>query len=430
MLRNSEYARRSASKKFKIPSILRKDRLIYCKKQDFTSKQKFDDEIKKINTEEERRVFYVGCSRARKLLFLSYSEYDNSREAAEGTRPSEILSFAQDLREAEGLEIADFSDLEKIERFFAVGSDSGYGRNGKNGSNRSADNAVNDFYGSIIPVSRAFNRIAGRYAEGRKHEIAAIEKIIKKPAPSGKKQQPGRKIFSLSEILSYLNCPSGYLWRYVYNIPEPQSEDAEIGLKVHEQIKTITELCFKSGTPGEEINKITENYLEKLSLKENSSRYIEYIKLFCSSSALSFSDVLRLYTEQLIYWYLDGNAISCKIDRLDVKKDGTLQIMDYKTSSSGAHKNEAAYDGNYMNQLAAYTGACMDVFNKNAGYISSALFYLKDGKTERKAFKDNEISVIKNKISAAIKDINSGRFKIKGPKCGSRCHFYSICDCV
>src|SRR5665647_3522548 len=61
MLWKNDYAARSDSGKFKIPASLRKDRKIYSQKHSFKSKEKFEAEIKKLNMEEERRIFYVAC---------------------------------------------------------------------------------------------------------------------------------------------------------------------------------------------------------------------------------------------------------------------------------------------------------------------------------------------------------------------------------
>ncbi|HEX7560834.1 MAG TPA: ATP-dependent helicase, partial [Candidatus Humimicrobiaceae bacterium] len=77
MLWKNDYAARSDSGKFKIPASLRKDRKLYSQKHSFKSREKFEAEIKKLNMEEERRIFYVACSRAKKLLFLSFSEQES-----------------------------------------------------------------------------------------------------------------------------------------------------------------------------------------------------------------------------------------------------------------------------------------------------------------------------------------------------------------
>ena len=90
------------SGKFKIPASLRKDRKIYSQKHSFKSKEKFEAEIKKLNMEEERRIFYVACSRAKKLLFLSFSEqeseFKNRQESSLKNRQESELLIANRIK--------------------------------------------------------------------------------------------------------------------------------------------------------------------------------------------------------------------------------------------------------------------------------------------------------------------------------------------
>ncbi|MBC7333474.1 MAG: ATP-dependent helicase [Actinobacteria bacterium] len=81
---------------FGIPSHLRKDSRIWQEKRNCKSKKEFDELLKDIKTEEERRIFYVGCSRAKKILVLSYSPY--LEEVDEDRRcPRPIVPFFYDM---------------------------------------------------------------------------------------------------------------------------------------------------------------------------------------------------------------------------------------------------------------------------------------------------------------------------------------------
>ena len=75
--KNDYFVQGSSGSKFKIPAYLRMDRAIYRQKENYKNKNLFQEKIKGMKIEEERRIFYVACSRAKKFLFLSYRNFEN-----------------------------------------------------------------------------------------------------------------------------------------------------------------------------------------------------------------------------------------------------------------------------------------------------------------------------------------------------------------
>ena len=71
---------------------------IWKEKKNFKSAGDFKQALKNIKLEEERRIFYVACSRAKKILVLSYSEYeDNIAAGSENIKAKEIAPFFDDI---------------------------------------------------------------------------------------------------------------------------------------------------------------------------------------------------------------------------------------------------------------------------------------------------------------------------------------------
>ncbi|MDD5658803.1 MAG: ATP-dependent helicase, partial [Actinomycetota bacterium] len=90
--------RRNQKKCYELPSALRKDGKIWSKKSYYGSVKKFEDDLKALMLEEEKRIFYVACSRAKELLILSYPENENYSDSTTGNANNKnMLSFIRNI---------------------------------------------------------------------------------------------------------------------------------------------------------------------------------------------------------------------------------------------------------------------------------------------------------------------------------------------
>ncbi len=166
---------------------------------------------------------------------------------------------------------------------------------------------------------------------------------------------PAKKNFSMTELLVYLDCPRKYKWKYIYNIPEPSGKAVLTGEKVHKLIQLLTMQVF-----GEIVDK---NFLGRTNkaqiLCSDDSQVEEFLNNYKKSCFYDDPDVRKIILEQLFYWNLGGFIISCKVDRLDHMADGSIRIIDYKTSGLKGSKPAA----NYLNQLKSYAGGISSLFS-------------------------------------------------------------------
>lgn len=428
MLRKNDYMARLGPGKFKVPSGLRKDRKIYIEKPQFTSKQKFDEEVRKTVIEEERRIFYVGCSRAKSMLYLSFSEYDSAGEMEKEGPPKEILPFLEDLLNSDNFHICGYETQDLH----------GQQNKHKTHAEKRTEISISDFYGCINSLSYDAHNFIYRYLNANKSTVSRIKKELVKEIPSvGKRcdnkkslSHAARKNFSLTELLAFIDCPVSYLGRYVYNIPEPENEDVVIGKEIHEHIKNLTLIGFgkkEIKIPGKSDAAGIEDYLLNLAELNYPQDRIKYLDFYCRSNLFDFKEIAELYTEQLVYWNIDGFIINCKLDRLDLMKNRCCRIIDYKVAESkdGLQEN---IKSNYINQLKAYICVCSDIYGIKPDKITALLFYLKNNRILENNFTENEIYDFKKILLEAIKRINRYDFSTnKTSICRQGCRFGFLC---
>ncbi|MBM3704927.1 MAG: ATP-dependent helicase, partial [Actinobacteria bacterium] len=456
MLWSNDYSGRSTPEKFRLPAALRKDHKIYERKCLFSGRQKFDEEVKKLNLEEERRIFYVGCSRAKRFLFLSLSDFENERELKEKQqKPREILPFLEDILKSESFKVLDSYSLAFLKQ-------NGYkayetevidfkeylqglpdtkkrksvpaGLSGKNRHSSIPGFSTGDILAAQKNAADFIEKFSLRDLKPgeKKMAIAFKDKKMWK-FPGGAEKSAGnysKRNFSLSELLTYLDCQAYYRFRYVYNIPEPSKNEIREGEKVHKYIMAATSVEFKdkikNGYPADtflketDIFRITEN-IESDEMLKNIS---DYIDVFKKSRLFDSSDLSGVFLEQLFYWNLKGYIIGCKVDRLDFKKDKTLRVIDYKVSKLKKGNISLAY----LNQLKAYSAVAGEVFRTPFEKILGALLFLKDGNVFECSFKEKEIESFKGILLKAIRNINNRKFNLKNERnCKKPCPYYELC---
>ena len=398
LLWENDYLGRGDSRKYRIPAPLRKDNKIWRAKKDFTSNKNFKDGLKSLKMEEERRIFYVACSRAKKLLVLSHSQCKNSYDSDEDPKKKLVPFFKDAL--ASNLKIEDKGSLEYLK---SIDLDV-----------CSKEASSKDFYGFLkerkikaipdIDWDKANKRLLA--------EASKISHLKEKPAPGILKQnQWHQNVFSLTSLLTYLQCPSLYKWTYIHSIPQKYSESLNTGNRIHSLIEKITKLSiFRQNLDCEDILK---------SIKDDKLKPI--IKNYIESTFFKVPKNHDIHTEQLIYHKLDGFIVTSKIDRLDIVENKYI-IADYKVSKKPKEENK-----NHIDQLKGYTMACMDAFGCKTGQIEAILFYLKDPSVLKFKFSAKAIKDFGNRLLLAIDKINSSQFLPKEDHACLYCSYKDFC---
>ncbi|MGM0367117.1 MAG: ATP-dependent DNA helicase [Actinomycetota bacterium] len=402
MLWKKDYIGKRDNRKYSIPSNLRKDSKIWKERKNYTSRKKFKNALKQLKTEEERRIFYVACSRAKKLLVLSHSDFEDESDRSSGKSKKLIVPFFSD--------IAGNQNIKLIKE-----KDAGFVRNVNQDSNHKVADfesiiAKLDIGGRIVPKTIDIN-----WEKVEKDLVKELDKIkvsSKKTNPEVINTDKGKadKFYSLTNLLEYMKCPRLYQWKNAYKIPGPVNKSLEIGEKVHFAIEKITNLKLKNKEIEEE--KLISNLEEELR---------PYVKTYINSDFFKLDKVRIMGLEQLIYLQLDGHIITTKLDRLDKNGHEGFRVIDYKISSH-FKKNIL-----HLNQLQAYALAVADIYNSNPEDITCILFYLKDNKSSNHVFQKEKLDSFKGKLLDIIREINLNKFPAKKNNYCKNCHYNQYC---
>ena len=466
MLWENDYKPTVSSKvEFELPAALRNDGKIWSKKPYFKSAKKFKTEIKNILEEEERRIFYVALTRAKKFLILSYPRTENLPNN-EKNRPKDILRFLEDgfnenFKDYFGY-LEGYNDIKSY-----IKDEDGFNKESilnnflakinklnfhKNYSERNIqDILVNNMADNTTKIKGIIKerlklidvhlylelekKLAKDILEFNTRNYVTIlqqEQVHKSKKDNGKALAESDKFFTLTEILTYLSCPKLYEYKYVLNLPEKNIDKVNFGIKVHKLIELITKNYFeifkrinsKKGLNSLEIKSLKMKILDDVG-NINDNKLRNCIFNYIMSDIFDFENVREVFFEKLFYLKIDDFFIRCQIDRIDLCNDGKIKLYDFKTGGLYPLEINKSY---YSNQIFCYMVAVSDFYSIDLKNVFGFIFFLVNGLNYSLVLNNEKVNEFKNKMLKAIKGINSSKFrKSKNQDC-KKCNFKVLCS--
>ena len=327
--------------------------------------------------EEERRLFYVGMTRARDRLFLTAADF-----YGEGKREKKLSPFI----------------------FETLGGDV----DGKQEAIKSKQLSFLDY--------KPADQLVGRPIDLLKLNIDFL---------------------SYSQIETFKTCPLHYKLKYIYKIPTPLSASLSFGIAMHSALNNFYDLVSGGEKPSEKLihRLLKESWInEGFRSKSHEKKFFEKGKTYLSGFLKEGFDpgVTTLKLEEPFLLPLPAKKgerplkIGGKIDRVDRFGSG-IEIIDYKTGATVPSQKDV--DKNL--QLSFYALAARILreqpFGVGEDKIKLSLYYLdtqeKISTTRTKADLDKAVE----EIYKTRREIEESDFKCSGNYLCGNCEYKLFC---
>jgi ATP-dependent exoDNAse (exonuclease V) beta subunit len=351
--------------------------------------------------EEERRLFYVACTRAERRLVLM---------AKKNKRPSTSTHYLEELRGPGGAPALVRTERDVLGAAGKAEPGSGLTRAGEGvggvtdvdaaiadarGRARAEaawalERAATDLEGSREGLARAAERFAaiGAMARGERPAAWAVsgDALLRDLArrlslgirASGdfapRAMTPPLRL-SYTRVSNYLKCPRCFYLRECMGLPEPSTPSLGLGSLAHDVLAKFFDRVRHADAEGaappgaEDLARMGRGaYLASLpegapASREDLDVLLAQLRGVLTGLHRPTDHIVEIERAVRVPWVIDGveHTLEAKIDRLDILPDGGHRIVDYKTSlrPSSKHTKPRADDlqmGVYAIALGHMTG--------------------------------------------------------------------------
>jgi DNA helicase-2/ATP-dependent DNA helicase PcrA len=336
---------------------------------------------RELNIQEERRLFYVGATRAKEKLFLSAAYY-----YGEGKRKKKPSIFLREIL-----------DRKLDDEFKQV----------------DIDNLKEKDLGMNIINEEDFNSILD---DSSKAKLA--------------------KRFSYSRLNMYEACPRKYEYAYVLKVPQKPNSALSFGITVHNTLRDFYSILkqFQVGLEGitkepskEELLELYEKNWVSMgyeSSKEEEQRKKEGKKIMKNYFDKVFNLKERpLKLEEPFDVHIGGTVFVGKIDRIDMEggKGGEVTIVDYKTGKEKSNK-----DVKEDLQLPLYALFAQQKLGFKV--VKAQYVYVETGKILEVDISQERRELAKEKLMEVIESVREGKFNPTPGYLCRYCDYNSICE--
>ena len=325
------------------------------------------------HTEEERRLFYVGMTRAKDRLYFTASKFYGT-----GKRRRILSPFI-------------FEALPKLKE-----------------KQIAEQNALQL---SLTDVLSSYGQ------EEKKEEL-------KKPVKVG--------YITFSNLQMFDICPMHYKAKVILNIPTPSAAVQSFGVSIHSTLYKLYrfaqdgKILDLSETKDLLKNEwVSEGYDGK---KHEKERFIQANKLIEKFYKTQFDPkILPLGLEFPFSFTLKNDVkVFGKIDRIDAVNEG-IEIIDYKTGEENP-KAKTAHELQLAIYALAATRVKDPIFNKDPDKITLTIHFLEGNHKKSMKFSNADLEKLEDELLEKIKEIENSDFKCSGNVLCKNCEYKMICS--
>lgn len=235
------------------------------------------------------------------------------------------------------------------------------------------------------------------------------------------KEQIKKIVLSPSRLNDYLKCPRRFFYIKVMgiDIEDKEWDNANFGTAMHAVFENAVRIAKKSGQyPSfEEALKLFKSLMEKVAFSTDAKREM-FLKRGETALKNYYPKFVEIPSDRIenIELSLDAvqvgdDFISGKIDRIEVNKDGTYELYDYKTGMPVSEAKVAPGEEKegYYNQLCFYKYAFEKLTGKKVS--RTGLIYVENPeKNVYKQLTSEDTAYIENKIKEVYSNIKALKF--------------------
>lgn len=335
--------------------------------------------------EEDRRLFYVALTRAKKQIYLSYSRFNESRKEQLASR------F-----------VAEINDkfLQKVTSNPAIEKDS-----------------LLALYHPLIP------RI----------QSAKLASYLSNYLSTSYR-------FNITHLNSYLKCPLCFFFKTILHLPYPKAKAMSFGTAVHGALAYLTQVykkenflineqkflsIFNQNLKQENLSPIDFKLL-KAHGQEILTAYYQHYKQSFNGNCLTEHDFKFKNVR------LGDIPLTGKIDKIEFLTSNRVNVVDYKTGKPDSKYQQLSPEGDYFRQLVFYKLLCSESKGFPYEVVSGTIDFIeKNNKDQfiRKNYQltDDDVNKLKAQISEVFNKIINLDFT-PSPKCEDKDHLHYLFD--
>lgn len=318
--------------------------------------------------EEERRLFYVGMTRAKEKLYFSAADY-----YGEAKRKKKLSPFVFEA-------LGDIPESEEVES----------------------------------PPAKSLK----------------YEKSKKKEAKEDKKKKVKIDYLSVSQIETFKTCPLHYKLKYIYKLPVKASASSSFGVSIHNTLKDFYTKVKEGERPSNKLilGIYKESFIEDGYLnKKHKIEFYEKGKLYLEGF-LKEGFNRKLLPDLLEYKFtlpVDSSLkIGGTVDRVDDLGNGKIEIIDYKTGASIPTQKEVDRDL----QLSFYALAMSSIKKIRPEEVKLSLYYLDSQEKISTTRSSDDLEKAKEEILSIRNEMEESDFKCNNNYfCQGKCEFSMFC---
>jgi DNA helicase-2/ATP-dependent DNA helicase PcrA len=327
--------------------------------------------------EEDRRLFYVALTRAKKQIYLSYSQY---KESGKNQNPSIFISEI----DSHLIENIKFNDK---------------------------SSALKTYY-QFTDISHDLKPDLSQYLQDY------LSNHYK---------------FNVSHLNSYLRCPLCFYYKTILRIPQNKEKFSSFGTAIHTalsdfyQKKSKDEVIksFEQSLKNERLPKADHKWCQENGHKILTEYYDQYVNSVKDNNITEYN----FASENIVYKNI---PLTGKIDLIQKDENNKINVIDFKTGNADSKYKELSFDGDYYRQIVFYK-LLLDIKNDSRFQFNQGIIDFVEKSKLKKNFVRKEINVSDedlNKLKTQIEEVyqkilNLEFFEI-GKDCKDKDHLHYL----